>query len=60
MILCVLLFVESQSCDVDKNIIYQYNKPTIILENNDKKSSSKQTHALKTRYLFLTYQIDKG
>ena len=60
MILCVLLFVESQSCDVDKNIIYQYNKPTIILENNDKKSSSKKTHALKTRYFFLTYQIEKG
>ena len=60
MILWVLLFVESQNFGVDKNIIYQYNKSTVILENNDKKSSSKHTRALKIRYLFLTDQIEKG
>ena len=48
-----------QGYDVDKNVLYQDNKSTILLENNSKKISSKQTRALKIRYFFLTEQIEK-
>ena len=41
------------------NIVYQLNKSNIILENNGKKSSSKQTHALIIHYFFLKDQIEK-
>jgi hypothetical protein len=49
-----------QGCEIEKNILYQDNKITILLEMNGKKSSSKQTRALNIRYFFLTDQIQKG
>ncbi len=49
-----------QGYDIDKNILFQDNKSTILLEENGKKSSSKRTRALNIRYFFLTDQIAKG
>ena len=60
MILWTRLFMQEQGYDIQKNILYQDNKSTILLENNGKKSSSKRTRALNIRYFFLTDQIEKG
>jgi hypothetical protein len=60
MILWTRLFMEAQGFDVEKNILYQDNKSTILLENNGKRSSSKRTRALNIRYFFLTDQVEKG
>jgi hypothetical protein len=60
LILWTRLFMMCQGYDIDKNILYQDNKSTILLEENGKKSSSKRTRALNIRYFFLTDQIAKG
>jgi hypothetical protein len=52
--------MQEQGYDNQKNILYQDNKSTILLENNGKKSSSKRTRALNIRYFFLKEQIEKG
>ena len=60
MILWTQLFMEAQGYDIQKNILYQDNKSTILLENNGKRSSSKRTRAINIHYFFLTNQIEKG
>ena len=60
MILWTKYFMEAQGYQVQKNILYQDNKSTILLENNGKRSSSKRTRAFNIRYFFLTDQIEKG
>ena len=60
MILWTKLFMEAQGYDIDKNILYQDNKSTILLLENGKRSSSKRTRAINIRYFFLTDQINKG
>ena len=60
LILWTRLFMEAQGYEIEKNILYQDNQSTILLERNGKKSSSKQTRALNIRYFFLTDQIQKG
>ena len=52
--------MEAQGYEIEKNILFQDNKSTILLERNGKKSSSKRTRALNIRYFFLTDQIQKG
>lgn len=59
MILWTKLFLEAQGYNIKKNILYQDNKSTILLQNNGKKSSSKRTRAINIRYFFLTDQIEK-
>ena len=59
-ILWTKLFLEAQGYPIEKNILYQDNKSTILLLENGKKSSSKRTRALNIRYFFLTDQIEKG
>ena len=60
MILWTKLFLEAQGIEIRKNILYQDNKSTILLENNGKRSSSKRTRAFNIRYFFLTDQVEKG
>ena len=60
LILWIRLFLEAQGYNIKKNILYQDNKSTIILENKGKMSSSKQTRALNICYFFLIDQIAKG
>ena len=60
LILWTQLFLEAQGYDIDRNILYQDNKSTILLETNGKKSSSNRTRALNIRYFFLTDQVAKG
>ena len=60
MILWTKLFLEAQGIAVERNVLYQDNKSTILLQENGKKSSSKRTRALNIRYFFLTDQVQKG
>jgi hypothetical protein len=60
LILWTQLFMQCQgSYDIDKNILYQDNKGTILLEQNGKCSLGPRTQALNIRYFFLTDQIEK-
>ena len=43
-----------------KNIIYQDNKSTNLLETSGRKSAGKKSRALNMRYFFLMDQIKKG
>ena len=52
--------MEAQGYEIEKNILYQDNKSTILLLKNGKQSSSKRTRAINIRYFFLTDQIAKG
>ena len=47
--LWVPLFMEEQGHPIKENIVYQDNMSAILLENNDNKSSGKQTRALKVQ-----------
>ena len=60
MILWTKLFMEEQGYEVKKNILYQDNKSTILLEKNGKKSSGQRTRAINIRYFFMTDQIERG
>jgi hypothetical protein len=60
MILWTRQFLEEQGYGVERNVLYQDNKSTILLENNGRRSSSKRTRHLNVRYFFLTDQIEKG
>ena len=50
LILRMKLFMEAQGYEIKKNILFQDNKSTILLENNGKLSSSKQTRAVDIHY----------
>jgi hypothetical protein len=60
LILWTRLFMQQQGYEIERNILYQDNKSTILLERNGKKSSSKRTRAINIRYFFMTDQIEKG
>ena len=59
-VLWTKLFMEAQGYQIKKNILYQDNKSTILLEENGKKSSGKRTRHLNIRYFFLTDQVEKN
>ena len=59
MILWTKLFMEAQGYEIQKNILYQDNKSTILLEENGKHSSSQRTQACNICYFFLTNQVEK-
>ena len=58
-ILWTKLFMEAQGYKIKKNILYQDNKSTILLENNGKASSSSRMRAVNIRYFFLTDQVNQ-
>ena len=60
MILWTMLFLEAQGYKVERNVLYQDNKSSILLEINGKKSAGKRSRALNIRYFFLTDQVEKG
>ena len=59
-ILWTKLCMEAQGYEIRENILYQDNKSTILLLNNGKASSGKQTRAINIRYFFLHDQQEKG
>jgi hypothetical protein len=52
-------FMKSHGYDVKDNILFQDNKSSILLENNDKASSSKRTKHINIRYFFITDRVSK-
>ena len=60
MILWTKLFLGEQGYEIKKNIIFQDNKLTILLETNGRKSAGKRSRALNIRYFFITDQVEKG
>ena len=52
--------LEAQGYDTLKNILYQDNKSTTLLEENENKIYSKRNREINIRYLFMTYQIGGG
>ena len=53
------MFMEAQGHHIEKNILYQDNKSTILLENNGKRSSSKRTRAFNICYFFSRTRLRK-
>ena len=60
MVLWKKLFLESQGCNIEKNILCQDNESAMLLEANGKKSAGKRSRALNIRYFFMTDQVEKG
>ena len=60
MVLWTMLFVEAQGYKIDKNLVWQDNKSTMLLANNGKRSSSKRTRHFNIRYFFITDRIKRG
>lgn len=60
MILWTRFFLEHQGYNIEKNIIYQNNKSSILLETNGRKSAGKRSRALNIRYFFISDQVEKG
>ena len=59
-ILWTKLFLDSIGYKVEKNILFQDNKSSIILEENGRRSVGKRNRALNIRYFFVTDQVQKG
>jgi len=53
-------FLAAQGFPVHTTKIYQDNKSTILLSENGRLSSIKQTWHLNVRYIFMTDKIQKG
>jgi len=60
LILWMQLFLEAQGYDIDKNILYQDNKATILLEINGKRSLTKRTRVLNICYFFILDPVEQG
>ena len=52
LILWTKLFLEAQGYEINRNVLFQDNKSTILLEENGKKSSGKRTRHLNMCYFF--------
>ena len=60
MIILTMLFIEAHGYEVDKNIIYQDNKTSALIELYENRSSGKRTIALNIRYLSLIDKTGRG
>ena len=53
------LLLEHQGYRVDKNIVYQDNRTSMLLEINGLKSAGKRSRAINLRYFWMTDQMKK-
>jgi len=53
-------FLECQGYEVNSSTIYQYNKASILLECNGKRSSKKRTRHINIWYFFITNKVQNG
>ena len=51
-ILWTKLFLEEQGYRIERNVLYQDNKSTILLLKNGKRSAGRRSRALNIRYFF--------
>ena len=59
-VLWTKLFMEAQGYPIERNILYQDNKSSILLETNGRSSAGKRSRALNIRYFFVTDQVELG
>ena len=59
-VLWTKLFMEAQGYPIKKNVLYQDNKSSILLETNGRTSAGKRSRALNIRYFFVTDQVELG
>ena len=59
-VLWTKLFMEAQGYIVEKNILFQDNKSSILLETNGRSSAGKRSRAINIRYFFVTDQVELG
>jgi len=59
-VLWTKLFMEAQGYPIEKNILYQDNKSSILLETNGRSSAGKRSRAINVRYFFVTDQVTRG
>jgi hypothetical protein len=59
-ILWTLYFLEAQGYKINKNILYQDNKSSILLETNGRGSSGKRTRHIDVRYFFIADRVKSG
>ena len=52
--------MEAQGYRIDRNVLYQDNKSTILLLENGKQSAGKRLRALNIWYFFIHDQKEKG
>jgi len=60
LVMWTKLFLEHQGYDVERNVVYQDNKTTMLLEMNGMKSTGKRSRAINFRYFWMMDQIKKG
>ena len=53
-ILWTCYFLAAQGCNINDCVVYQDNKSAILLEENDRASSSKRTRHISIHYYFVT------
>ena len=53
-------FLEGQGYNITDNVVYQDNQSAMLLENNGKMSSSKNTRHIHIRYFFVTDAIKRN
>jgi hypothetical protein len=51
--------MKAQGYNVQDNILFQYNKSSILLENNGKASSRKRTKHINIQYFFIKNRVSK-
>ena len=54
------MFMAEQGYPIEKNILFQDNKSSILLETNGRDSAGKRSCALNIRYFFITDQVKRG
>ena len=59
-ILWTRLFLEAQGYGTRESLIYQDNKPAMLLEKNGRLSAGKRSKHINIRYFFVTDRIAKG
>ena len=60
VVLWALYFIQAQGYNVIHALVYQDNNSTMLLKNNSKMSSSKQTKHIKMKYFFVIDKIEQG
>jgi len=59
-ILWTKLFIGEQGYEIEKNILFQDNKSSILLETNGRKSAGKRSRHINIQYFFVTDQVRRG
>ena len=58
VVLWIKNYIKSKGYTVEHSELYQYNKSTILMENNLISSISNRIKHIKARYFFIKYQIN--